>query len=142
MAWPAWLSGVFRGRGCKPLRGAHRRRGRAGERLAAKHLKSKGYRVLARNLRSRHGELDLVVWSPDGAVVAVEVKAGAANPAFPPELHVTPAKQRKIVALLAQVARRHRLTGKRLRFDVVAVEFPEQGEPVIRHHAGAFESPV
>lgn len=127
----------------KPLRGAHRRRGQLGERLAAKHLKKQGFRVLARNVRSRYGELDIIALDPDRTtIVSVEVKAGAANPHYPPELHVTPAKQRKIVALTAQLARRHRLTGRPLRFDVVAVEFPEAGDPVIRHHVGAFASQV
>ncbi|MEM9882865.1 MAG: YraN family protein [Planctomycetota bacterium] len=120
----------------------HLRRGRRGERLAARHLKKNGYRVLARNLRSRHGEIDLVAASPDGAVVIVEVKAGGANPAFPPELHVTPAKQGKLVALAAAIARRHRLTQRRIRFDVVAVEFPDVGPPTLRHHTAAFESHV
>ncbi|MEL7087168.1 MAG: YraN family protein [Planctomycetota bacterium] len=126
----------------KPMRGAHRKRGRAGERVAAKHLKKKGYRILSRNVRSRHGEIDLIVIAPNGTLVAVEVKAGAVNPAFPPELHVTPAKQRKIVALTAGLARRHRLTGRRWRFDVIAVEFPEAGKPVVRHFEGAFQAHV
>ncbi|MEM8737720.1 MAG: YraN family protein [Planctomycetota bacterium] len=123
-------------------RGAHQRRGRAGERFAARHLKKSGYRLLARNLRTRHGELDLIALSPDHAIVCVEVKAGAANPHFPAEGHVTPAKQRKIVALAAAVARRHRLTGRRFRFDVIAVEYPARGEPRLRHHVGAFLSHI
>lgn len=127
----------------KPLRGAHRQRGQRGERLAAQHLKKQGYRLLARNVRSKHGELDLIALDPDRkTIVSVEVKAGAANPSYPPERHVTAAKQRKIVALTAQFARRHRLTGCPFRFDVIAVEFPESGDPVIRHHAGAFASRV
>ena len=126
----------------RPLRGAHRRRGRAGECVAAQFLKRRGYRVLLRNVRNRYGELDLVVAAADGTLVAVEVKAGAVNERFPPELHVTPAKQRKIVALTAQLVRRHRWAARRWRFDVVAVEFPEVGEPIVRHHAGAFESRV
>lgn len=125
----------------KPLRGANRRRGRHGERLAARHLKKNGYRILARNVRNRCGELDLIALAPDQrTVVAVEVKAGAANPTYPPELHVTPAKQRKIVALTAQLARRYRLTQSAFRFDVIAVEFPDVGDPVIRHHVSAFEA--
>ena len=127
----------------QPLRGAHHQRGRLGERLAAKHLKQKGYRLLARNVRNKHGELDLIALDPDGrTVVSVEVKAGAANPNFPPELHVTPAKQRRIVALTVQLARRQGLTDRPLRFDVVAVEFPKSGQPTIRHHVGAFASTV
>lgn len=127
----------------KPLRGAHRQRGQRGERLAAKHLKQQGYRLLARNVRSKHGELDLIALGPDRkTIVSVEVKAGAANPNYPPELHVTAAKQRKIVALTAQFARRNKLTDRPFRFDVIAVEFPESGDPIIRHHAGAFASRV
>lgn len=127
----------------RPLRGTHRRRGRAGERLAAKHLKAKGYRVLDRNVRSRLGELDLVALDPDGrTIVSVEVKAGRANPDYPPELHVNAAKQKKIVALTAGFARRHQLTDRPFRFDVIAVEFPDAGDPVIRHHVGAFQSSV
>ncbi|MEM9419096.1 MAG: YraN family protein [Planctomycetota bacterium] len=126
-----------------PMRGAHRQRGQVGERLAAKHLKKQGYRLIARNLRNRFGEIDLLALAPDGrTVVVVEVKAGAANERFPPELHVTPAKQRKIISLTAQFARRYRLTDRPFRFDVIAVEFPEQGAPVIRHHVGAFQSQV
>jgi putative endonuclease len=116
-------------------------RGRQGERIAARHLKGKGYRLIARNVRNRFGELDLIARDPDGTLVAVEVKAGAAHPGYRPEMHVTPAKQRKIVALTAQLARRHRLTQNRWRFDVVAVEFPDRGPAVVRHHIGAFHSP-
>jgi len=126
----------------KPLRGAHRRRGRAGERLAAKYLKKKGYRILARNVRSQDGELDIIALDRDGTIVSVEVKAGAVNPHFPPEVHVTLAKQRRIVALTAALARRSRLDARRFRFDVIAVEFPVSGKPIIRHHLGAFESHV
>lgn len=126
-----------------PLRGDHRRRGRSGERLAAKHLKNKGYHVLDRNVRSRLGELDLIALDPDGrTIVSVEVKAGRANPDYPPELHVTPAKQKKILALTAAFARRRKLTDRPFRFDVIAVEFPDRGDPIIRHHVGAFQSSV
>ncbi len=127
----------------QPLRGTHRQRGQRGERLAAQHLKKQRYRILARNVRSKHGELDLIALDPDGhTIVSVEVKAGGVNPQYPPELHVTPAKQRRIVALTAQLARRNKLTGRPFRFDVIAVEFPDVGDPVIRHHVGAFASHV
>ena len=55
-----------------------------GEELAARHLERLGYDVLARRLRTRFGELDLVAWAGDGRVlVFVEVKArrsGATGP--------------------------------------------------------------
>ena len=52
----------------------HRRAlGRRGEDLAAAHLQRLGFRVIARNVRSRHGEIDLIAC--DARVLAfVEVK--------------------------------------------------------------------
>lgn len=47
--------------------------GRRGEQLAATYLQRRGYTVLARNVRSRHGELDLIV-SDARALVFVEIK--------------------------------------------------------------------
>ncbi|MDE3070205.1 MAG: YraN family protein [Acidobacteriota bacterium] len=56
--------------------GTDRRRalGELGEELAASHLRSLGYRVLAHNHRTRHGEIDLVAYDGDTLVFA-EVKA-------------------------------------------------------------------
>ena len=51
--------------------------GRRGERIAAARLRREGYRILARNVRNRFGEIDLVAEAPDRrTVVVVEVKAG------------------------------------------------------------------
>ena len=47
--------------------------GRHGEDAAAAHLTRLGYRVLARNLRTRHGEIDLIALGGD-TIVFVEVK--------------------------------------------------------------------
>jgi putative endonuclease len=50
-----------------------RRLGRLGEELAAAHLERLGFTVLARNVRTRHGEIDLIVF--DGrTLVFAEVK--------------------------------------------------------------------
>jgi len=47
--------------------------GRLGERLASEFLAKKGYRILARNFRTRFGEIDLIA-AKDGVLVFVEVK--------------------------------------------------------------------
>lgn len=47
--------------------------GRLGEEIAAAHLERRGYAVLARNARTRHGEIDLVA-RHGHALVFVEVK--------------------------------------------------------------------
>ncbi len=52
---------------------ARRTVGRLGEELAAEHLTRLGFTTLARNVRTRYGEIDLIVF--DGRVIAfVEVK--------------------------------------------------------------------
>ncbi|MGO9490359.1 MAG: YraN family protein [Solirubrobacteraceae bacterium] len=58
----------------RPLRSPSHLTGRLGERLAVAHLERRGFRVLARNARTRAGEIDLIVF--DGQVLAfVEVKS-------------------------------------------------------------------
>ena len=124
--------------------------GRRGERLAERHLKKLKYKRLARNLRNRFGEIDLLMRAPRepgeavGPVVVVEVKSGTRNDRYRPEDHVNRTKQAKLVKLAAQAMRRYRLQGERFRFDVVAVVFdgPDDPTPEIRHHVGAFRSGV
>src|SRR3954451_16829054 len=50
-----------------------RRRGELGERIAEEHLEHRGYRILARNFRTRFGELDLVA-ADERTLVFGEVK--------------------------------------------------------------------
>ncbi|MDE2182583.1 MAG: YraN family protein [Alphaproteobacteria bacterium] len=51
------------------------KRGRRGEMLAALLLRCKGYRILARRVRTHVGEIDLIAKSPSGIVCFIEVKA-------------------------------------------------------------------
>ncbi len=62
------------------------RLGRLGEDLAAAHLERLGYTVLARNHRTRHGELDIVA-TDGGTLVFVEVKTRRAGPGAREALH-------------------------------------------------------
>ena len=118
--------------------------GARGEQMAARYLQKHGYRILASNLHNRFGEIDILAEAPDKrTIVVVEVKTAAyASDAYPPEQHVTPAKQRKLVALAAQLARQYDLTDRPLRFDIVAVDGVEDSKTELRHHIGAFESQV
>src|SRR3954469_7500031 len=50
-----------------------RRHGQRGEQIAEEHLEHRGYRILARNFRTRFGELDLVA-ADRRALVFCEVK--------------------------------------------------------------------
>jgi len=131
-----------------------------GERAAARFLCRERYRILGKNLRTRFGEVDILAEAPDGrTIVLVEVKArevaveggairGADSGAHPgadatrPEMRVNATKQRRLVALAGQLARQCRMTDRPWRFDVIGVDCPKRGKPIIRHHPAAFESHV
>ena len=135
-----WWRRLFR----KPRPPASQPVGARGEKAAAQYLRRHGYRILAKNLRTPSGEIDILAEAPDHrTVVIVEVKAASRpSQAFPPELHVTDAKKRKLVTLAAQIARQRRLTDRPLRFDVIAIDFNPDAPPDLRHHVGAFTSHV
>lgn len=128
----------------KKIRGRALSTGERGERVAEKHLKQRGYKMIARNLRSRIGEIDLLMLAPDKqTIVFVEVKTAKANrtSTVPPEHRVGRQKQKKIASLAASLITRHTLTGRPVRFDIVGVDLHDDRDPDIRHYVGAFESP-
>lgn len=94
--------------------------GARGERLAARHLRRRGWRIVARNFRCGAGEVDLVAL--DGAtVVFVEVKTRAQESFGSPLEAVGPAKQRQIRRVAQEFVRLHRLHDRAIRFDVIGV---------------------
>jgi putative endonuclease len=103
--------------------------GRAGERLALEHLERLGYRLIARNYRTRFGELDLIVCD-DTTIVFVEVKTRRVGAAAGPLESVPPAKQRQVrrmaAAWLVDSSDRPRVG--ELRFDVIGVTVDHSGE--------------
>src|SRR3954469_16937506 len=95
--------------------------GQQGEDIAAQHFERLGFEVLARNHRTRFGELDLVVF--DGAtLVFVEVKPRRAGAREPWEnLHGRKRSQVRRMALAWLTESTSRPFGAELRFDGVAI---------------------
>jgi putative endonuclease len=122
---------------------ARQRIGRRAEELVATRLGDDGWRVLARNARSRYGELDIVALD-GGTLVFVEVKAGRAGAAFGPErpvLAVDARKQRRIRRLATAWMSAHRPLPRfaAIRFDAIGVSFDHAGRVVdYEHIKGAF----
>src|SRR3954471_19044240 len=101
--------------------GARQDLGRGGERLAAEHFERLGYRVLARNHRTRFGELDLVLTDGE-TLVFCEVKTRRLGSGEPWEsLHEAKRGQvrRMAAAWLTEVSDRPWFA--ELRFDAVGV---------------------
>jgi putative endonuclease len=114
------------------------RLGARGEEIAARSLAAAGWRIVARNARTRYGELDLVAIDAH-ALVFVEVKAtregGFAGPERP-ALAVGPQKQRRIRRLaVAYLAGRPPLPRfAEIRFDVIGISFAADGRVADYEH--------
>lgn len=114
--------------------------GQAGETEAERRLRRAGYRILARNLRTSLGELDLVAESGD-LLVFVEVKSRRSG-AYGGGLHAVDArKQARMVRLAAQYLARHRIRDRCCRFDVIVCEGDLDRPLAIEHLENAFEVP-
>lgn len=114
--------------------------GQEGEVAAERYLRRKGYRIVAKNLRSSLGELDLV--AEDGRVlVFVEVKARRTGE-YGGAIHaVHRRKQEKLIQLASQYLARHHLSNRICRFDVVLLQGTNTSAPVIEHIKSAFDVP-
>lgn len=103
--------------------------GRKSEALAARHLEKRGYRIIEKNYRTKHGEIDIIAREED-TVVFVEVKARRNNRFGNPKRAVTTEKQRKISMVALQYLKTTGQLKARARFDVVAVHPSADGERV------------
>jgi putative endonuclease len=111
--------------------------GRRGEELAAEHLERLGYRIVARNYRTRFGELDLVATDED-VLVFCEVKTRRAGD---PWQSLGEAKRRQVRSMgrawLSEARDRPRTS--ELRFDAIGIVVDRRGALVgLEHLEGAF----
>jgi putative endonuclease len=97
------------------------RLGKSGEDLAVAELERRGYAILARRYRTRHGEIDVVARDGD-TIVFIEVKTRTSAEFGTAAEAVTPYKQRRLVSMAGDYVTRQRLLDRPCRFDVIAVD--------------------
>lgn len=95
--------------------------GREGEAAAAVYLEALGYRIVGRNVRYRHGEIDIVAMDGD-ALVFVEVKTRTDAEYGLPAEAVDRRKQRRLVRLAETFLTTWTGAYASCRFDVVSVQ--------------------
>jgi len=105
--------------------------GDAGEDFAAACLESRGYRVVARNFRTRLGEVDLIARN-EQYLLFVEVKARKAGAMVTGEEAVDFRKQARLRAAAETYLVGHPNT-LQPRFDVICVELGPGGRTTLKN---------
>ena len=108
------------------------RLGLSGEDLAARHLEGEGWRIVARNYRFGHREIDLI--ARRGRTVAfVEVKTRSRLRWGHPLLAIDARKRAEIERVARVWVERHGRAGDEYRFDAIAIVRSGEGALRIEH---------
>lgn len=119
--------------------------GRWGEQLAADFLVEKGYTILARNVRTTYGEIDLVARQPGDAgvrqpeaVVFIEVKTRSSDLYGFPEESINPRKRAHLLAAIEAYLQANPQVTEEWRVDVIAIQLSVDNQPpTITHFENA-----
>ena len=112
--------------------------GKAGEQIGECFLKKQGYEIIARNVRSPFGEIDLVA-KHRKTLVFIEVKTRRSSDFGLPEESITERKKTRLGRLASWYLTNHfEDQNFPVRFDVLAVQL-QGAQPDIRLIPNAFE---
>lgn len=101
--------------------------GKKGELAARKFLRSQGYKLLETNFCTPQFEIDIIAKDND-TLCFIEVKTRAGVKKGLPREGVTAAKQKKIIMGAQYYLSKNKITGTRLRFDVVEVLYKDSSQ--------------
>jgi putative endonuclease len=110
----------------------NRSKGQQGENVAAGYLEKQGYEIIARNVRTPFGEIDLIAQKnsmtsifdteTEKTIVFVEVKSRTTRTFGPPEEAITPRKQAHLLASIHYYIQQNPQPNANWRLDIIAVE--------------------
>lgn len=116
-----------------------RQTGAAGEAIARRYLRRKGYAILASNWATRLGEIDIVA-RRGRLLVFVEVKTRRGADTDSALASITRAKHERMLNAVYQYLHEHDIDPDRQwRVDVIAVALGAAGPPRIDHVEDAFD---
>ncbi len=116
------------------MTGRNQQVGAWGEEIAAEFLKGRGLEILARNVRTPYGEIDIIAKFKD-VVVFVEVKTLTSSKNLLPEHQITPRKREHMLNAAQHYADENEIA--HWQIDVISVEGKPGTTPVITHFENA-----
>ena len=105
-----------------------------GEDVALAYLEEHDYIMVARNVHTPYGEIDIVA-EKDGFTSFIEVKTRTTSSYGPPEISVTPRKQEHMVAAAEYYAQEKEID--HWQIDVIAVEGKPGSTAIFTHFENA-----
>jgi len=119
------------------MRSSTKDTGQEGEDIAFAYLCKHGYRVMDRNYRCPHGEIDLI--AKDGkTIVFIEVKSRQSTMFGQPEEAVDFKKRKKLSTVALWYLEEKKITDCHARFDVVSILLSKE-PPEIQLFRDAFD---
>ena len=101
-----------------------------GENVAAEWLIEHGYQIIARNVRTPYGEIDIIAKQGD-VTVFVEVKTLTSSREFFPEKNITQKKQQHMLTAAQYYTAEHEID--HFQIDAIAVEGKPGTLPTLTH---------
>lgn len=105
-----------------------------GEETAAAWLAARGYTVIARNVRTPYGEIDIITQRGD-ITIFIEVKTLTSSQNFFPEHQITSRKREHMLNAAQNYAAEHEID--HWQIDVISVEGKPGSKPTITHFENA-----
>jgi putative endonuclease len=112
-------------------------KGKIGEDMAVKFLSRKGYKILKRNYRYGHGEIDIIAMDKD-VLIFVEVRVKFSDKFGSPEDSVTIKKREQLKKIASAFIQMNEVNFSECRFDVIGITFKD-GKFNINHIENAFQ---
>jgi putative endonuclease len=112
----------------------NQRVGAWGEETAVGYVAKRGFDIIARNVRTPYGEIDIVARQGD-VTIFIEVKTLTSSKNFLPEHQITARKREHMLNAAQHYAAANEID--HWQIDVIAVEGKPEMEPIITHFQNA-----